>query len=345
MAELVDVQPFPLWFPAAMATPTGVLLDANSEKAAWVGFAPKTGSIDRAIIRLGTVTTGETVDVRLETVGADGNPSGTLFGTNTNASLVVALTDDDIWPPEVTFTAAASVTRGDRIALVVAFPAIATGNLNLERVATGESSFPYTSTFAAAAWTRAAGSLLGGLRYSDGNYARTPSLVPYRLANNNYNNTSSPDERGNLITVPGHCKCSGLWVVNGSTSTLGDFDAVLYDINNNVLESVSMDGDLTAVTSGVNIPFFCPFDTEVTLQPGQQVRAIKKPTSATNVNQSRIVAPSSSAAEAMPGGSAMVRTARTDAGTWSQTANEQAGIGLLISAIPRSGESARSFAA
>ena len=60
--------------------------EAANEQAAGVFQAPFTGTIDKVIFATGTVATGGTVDVRLETVSiANGDPTGTLLGTNSNA--------------------------------------------------------------------------------------------------------------------------------------------------------------------------------------------------------------------------------------------------------------------
>ena len=66
---------------------TPMLLNAASEEAAGVLYAPKTGTISKIGFLTGTVTTGDTVDARMETVSAaNGDPTGTLLGTNSNGS-------------------------------------------------------------------------------------------------------------------------------------------------------------------------------------------------------------------------------------------------------------------
>lgn len=81
-------------FPAPPLTAAGApslgnyLLDANGEKAALVFAATAAKAIRKIHFRTGTVTTGDTVDCRVETVdtAANGDPTGTLHTTNSNGS-------------------------------------------------------------------------------------------------------------------------------------------------------------------------------------------------------------------------------------------------------------------
>jgi hypothetical protein len=66
--------PSPWGMPSSGATFDYVTLSV-SDKCAYVFRAPKSGTISKVGFRTGTVGTGGTVDVRLETVSAtDGNP-------------------------------------------------------------------------------------------------------------------------------------------------------------------------------------------------------------------------------------------------------------------------------
>ena len=75
------------------------VIDANDEKVAFVVLLQKAGDISTVHFRTGTVTTGDDVLVRLETVDqTTGNPTGTLWGTTTSATVTVADGDDDNCP-------------------------------------------------------------------------------------------------------------------------------------------------------------------------------------------------------------------------------------------------------
>lgn len=330
---MTAIEPTLLWFwQGALSTSSSVItLSSASDKAAWVGYAPQTGTIDKVAFRTGAVTTSATLDVRLETIGTDGNPSGSLWATNTNGSQ--ASLAANTWY-EVTLTAGASVTKGDKIALVIVNPAVSPGNLEVQRYSVSRSIFPYTARFAASAWTRSASPWAGWLHYTTGTaYPSVVGMKPATDSSAQYNNSSTPDERGNKITMPFACKVQGIWMINLTTSDTGDFDAVLYDSNSGTLESVSMDGDLTSTTNSGQVPFECYFDTEVTLSYGQVVRVVKKPTSATNTRLPHIALNSTSQLTAAPGIGNQQLSTRTDAGAWSDDNTRVASIGLILTGI------------
>lgn len=307
-----------------------MLLDAASEKAAIVFAAPKTGTIDRVGFMVRAMTTSATVDVRLETVDASGNPSGTLFGTNTNVAKSTLVANTYY---EVTLTAGASVTRGQKLALVIVNPAVSAGNFEIGRTGAVISTFPFTAHWTGS-WAFAGNPWIGHIRYSDGSYPRTEGFIPGIVAAIAYNLNATTDEAGNKMTLPFACKVSGIWTYNLVTSATGDWDAVLYDDLDNVIKSVSMDGDLTAKLASSNVPFICPFDSEITLYAGQVVRVIKKPTTATNVQIPYFSVTANAYAEALPGGLSVVGTTRVNAGAWTDNPAVPSGIGLIISALP-----------
>lgn len=331
--SLVSVSPFPLWFiKGATSGQSNMLLDAAGKKGAFVFQAPKTGTIDRLLFGLGIVTTSATLDVRLETVGTDGNPSGTLKGTNTNGpcSTLVSSTFR-----EVTLTAGASVTKGDWLAIVIVNPAVSPGNLNILRWNSVTSTFPYTAAFSGT-WGKACLVFPGGVRYSDGTYPYIEGILLATPTAPAFSNASTPDERGSKIIVPFNCKVSGLWFTNMSISTLGDWDAVLYDASNTVLKTISVDGDITNAATSAIQPFVVMFDTEVTLTAGDIVRAIKKPTTATTATGATVIIPSSISTniiQSLPGGASSIYTYRTDAGSWTDDAGTAWCVGLMVSAI------------
>ena len=107
---------------------TDFLLDAAGEIAGFVFRAPKAGEIDQIHFRTGTVTTGDDLDVRLETVdAANGDPTGTLADTNSNATQAVGNGDDDTWFA-VSLTASATVTADTPYAIALTAPGGYCGN-------------------------------------------------------------------------------------------------------------------------------------------------------------------------------------------------------------------------
>lgn len=232
--------------PLAVATSPNfgnILLDASGEKSAFVFQAPKTGNIDKLGFRTTTVTTGTTtVDIRLETFDTStGEPTGTLFGTNTNVNQAIASSDDNVWF-EVTLTASASVTKGDILCIVVA-PS-GTFSLNIASYADdGARGFPQAMQYTTSWASLSTGAPVCSVRYNDGSYPPITGIFPFSNINSHtYNSGSTPDVYANKINFPFNCKVSGAWVwadIDGdATIKLYDSDGVTVLASSNIYTNV-----------------------------------------------------------------------------------------------------------
>lgn len=307
------------------------LMDANDEKAATILPAPRTGTIDEIGFVTATVTTGDTVDVRLETVGATGNPSGSLWAVLTNGAKIVASTDDNV-VLTTTLTASASVTMGDPLAVVISMPAVATGTIRIN--ALSSCDYPYGASFAGGSWTKNRNPALICLHYTDVGWVYIPHLMPatqQSYAENIYNTGSAADERGNKITVPFACRVVGVWSPGADGST-GDAEHVLYS-GTTVLEAKAVDGDY--FYQNVDMSYFF-FDTAVTLAANDVVRAIRKPTTATSTRLGT-VGTNATVLNSMFGGGQMIATSRVDAGSWTDATASVDVIGLIIDQLDSGG--------
>jgi hypothetical protein len=292
---------------------------------------PKSGLIRRLHFRTGTVTTGATVDCRLETVDAStGHPTGTLYAANTNGSNVIADTDDNAWRTSANFTADASVTRGDVVAAVIVNPS--GGNWQLRTIIDVQGSVPYGDLFAAAAWTKNTNPPIIVAEYSDGTFAYVPNVIQTHGVNTTaFNSGSSPDERGVRFTQPFQARCVGLWALMFPAAG-GNFDLVLYDTDGStVLRSVSWDGDVVGNASGAEMVRLL-FASDVTLAVSltNPYRIALKPTTANNVTLLDFDVNAAGYLDLLPGGSAWHHTQRADAGAWSETTTKRSMVGLLL---------------
>lgn len=318
-------------------TTTTYLIDAADEKAAAILQAPKTGTISAITFRTGVVTTGATVDVRVETVDpATGDPTGTLFGTNTNGSQVIGNGDDQVLFT-TTLTAGASVTQGDLLAVVIVNPAGSPGNMQILTLSTNTISFgyfPYGSLYTGS-WAKiAAPPPISGLQYNDGSYGYIPSVViAATTTTTSFNSGTNPNHRALRFQVTAPCRVRGCWV---AVDLDGDADVLLVadnwdGTNGAALARVSLDKDVRrAATPGA---FFEMFPTSVTLAANTTYRLVLKPTSVTNiVAQAYTVA--STAQFDQNGGNQQcyLSTANnpTGSGDWSPTTTTRPFMGLLI---------------
>lgn len=323
--------PFPA-YDGSTALYSGLLIDAAGEKAAFLFQAPNTGTIDQLGWRTMTVTTGATVDVRLETVdAATGFPSGTLWATNTNGSQVVASTDDNTWF-NTSLTAGASVNKGQWLAMVIVNPA-SPGNMNIARVdellVTSDISpfiAQYTTTWA----KQVSYSPVCAVRYSGGNYYAIEGMYPFsNLGSLFFSNSSTPDEIGNIFQMPFPCRVTGFWKAG---STDGDMDVVLYDSNGSTpLLTLAVDKDIHTFTS--NAVGVGRFDSTVNLAKDTDYRIVLKPTTTTAVSLLGVSVPAVAMMDALCGGQKVHNTSRTDGGSWSQTTTDRMMIGILFDAL------------
>lgn len=252
-----------------------VTLDSTTDCLYWVGKSPITDSLSVVYFRTGNIVAagGDTVDVRIETV-ANGRRTGTLWGTNTNVTVVIADSDDSVWKT-ATLTAAASLTEGDEFAIVIASSA-GTPAITLSIAPNGVSAGGYgqypiivnnlTGSDAVVidtipewivAFTTAGIKSMIGLSPIDGSLTLTA-----------FNNASATHEEALRFksTVPR--RAVGMRLFLGNIAAGANFTASLWDATGATdaaaLAQVSVDGDFpSATTVDGYVDLF--FDTKVTI--------------------------------------------------------------------------------
>lgn len=311
---------------------TNVTLDANGEKHAFVFQAPKSGSIDRIGFRTGSVTTGNTVDVRLETVDATtGDPSGTLAGPDSNAALVIADGDDNVWK-EATLTTACAVTRGTLYAAVIVVPASTTLTIaTLGTVADwhGGWVFPYEDNFLAGAWTKGANSPTLNVRYTDETYPALGNIPILTIAATTFNSDSTPDERGLRFSLPFPARLSQV-MMNAQFSG-GSTIKVYDDDGSTVLTSLAIDADQIRTASPGTGRYILP--TAVELDADVFYRVTLLPASTTDNILTNLTVQSAAMLDALDGGQNFHLTTRSDGGVWSNTLTQRPLMHLVLDAF------------
>ena len=307
-----------------------MLLDAANEKAGAVIEVPKAGSIRKIHFRTGTVTTGDAVDVRVETVNASGDPSGTLWAANTNGSQTILFSDDSTWFT-TTLTADATVAIGDRIGVVIALSAVPVGNLNISRVGVMNADLmgvPYTDLFTAS-WAKGANKPCIALEYSDSTFSHTPNTYPVTaLTSRTYNSGSSPDERGIKFQVPFKCRTRGLWWRGDTPVTAGTLRGKLYDSGGTLLvQTPSEDHDYFQIATTT---YFSDFTAPQTLDINTVYRLTLLPETTTNLGLYEFSVNAAGIMDCFAGGQNVHLTTRTDAGSFTDTTTQRALMGLLI---------------
>jgi len=316
---------------------TQMLIDAAGEKAGWVLRAPKTGNIRKVGFGLYTVTTGATVDVRIETVDTStGFPTGTLWGTNTNASQVILDTDDFKWFT-TQLTGDAAVTRNDLIAVVIVNPQTSYGTMIIPIFSDEESQFPY-SVWYQTSWGKYNGPIMA-LEYSDGSYEGIPGIWPMKAASTvTFNSGSATKLRGLRFKLPFPARITG--VEFHTLAVAGaDFTVQLYGSDGStLLGSVAQDGDLNRNGSSA-FPSRLLFDSPVEVAKDVYYRIVIKPTTGTNVTIYDYDVETAAIMDAAPGGQNFHYTSAntaTPAGEsdWTNTLTKRPFLNIIIDGLP-----------
>jgi hypothetical protein len=304
------------------------LLDAVGEKIAFVFQAPKSGTISKLHLRTATVTTGDDVDVRLETVGADGFPSGTLATANSNASQTIQDTDDNTWFA-CTLTAAHTSTVGDWLAVVIEAPTGYTGNLFLAVARRYEKTdyvgglFFGSCDYHSSAWAKYLSPMAVRVEYSDGSFPFIPHASgPTTLSEYTFNSGSTPDEIGLYFTLPFRASCCGALV---AVEADADFDVKLYGPST---LTRSIDKDYSYYSGSVHDHVVVLFTSTVILEADTAYRLTVLP-GASNVSLAYAGFAAVAHREQM-GFADLYKTSRTDAGSWTEDNTEAPWLALLV---------------
>lgn len=315
------------FYPGVFNGPTNssFTIDAAGEKVAFGFRVPKTGNIDRISLVVATVTSSQTIRGGLETVDASGDPTGTQYGgsaVGTQASPAAQTAY------EITLATPASATIGDRIAAVFQFDS-SVGNLSI--YGSQQYILPINTSYIdqyTTSWAHITNSLpVLSIRYDDGIYYNIgvmPAAVPTAVT---FNSGSTPDERGNKITIPYAIRAIGMWYVLDQDNAC---DIVLYDSDGTTaLETVAVSSIYRgATTTQLGFAYF----PERILKKNGVVYVAIKP-GASNVATQTLAALSAGHWAAFTGGTNIVGVSRTNAGSWTEDAALRHPCGLIFNGI------------
>jgi hypothetical protein len=317
---------------------TNSLNQTTRQRHAWVFRAPKTGTIDRVIAGMATVTALVDVRVSLQDL-ASGNPDGTEdqfrdhvagdFAVNTvfRSGLLTTTGLDG--------GARRTVTKGDMLAVVFRWTGSPGGTAQLQPTmrSSGGSPYPstnlsYVATFNGTTWTKFADTPCFGLEYSDGSVASVGWYYPTgQTTTQNVSSITTPDEVG-LRFVPaftGRLTAAGFYVGAVTAGTA----IRLYDDADTLLGTFTPTG--TAENHDADSPTMS-YWPDIVLTRGRVYRITLRPTTATN-HEVPIINLDANAAKAYPGHPNDYWTERTDDGAWSNNTLKRPIVMLGYSAV------------
>ena len=311
----------------AVGTTGAITIDAAGEYIALVIIARQAMTISHVGVGVTTATGSPTADIRIETVDASGMPSGTLWATNTNLVTGALSTGFTLHA----LTASASIAAGQRFCVKVLYNSGTTIGLTRLNNVLWEPGLPY-GVFNTGTPTKQSSSsftyhIAWVLGSSTTSFYRIPGLVPATaFSANAYNNTGG-DRRGIRFRVPFKSRMCG--ILDWPFSSTGDFDYSLYDDAGSEIESTSMDGDHMSNASSDLAHLF--FDTPQELQPNTWYRAVRSPTSATNITLGVMTLPSANHLGATGWGVGNAHyTTFTTGGGWVDSATDQVPVFMRL---------------
>lgn len=308
-------------------------MTAAGHKAAFIFQVPKTGNIAKVGIRVGTVTSAQTLKISLQGVDASGFPDGTIMSSGNAYGTQASPATDTFYL--VTLTSAAAVTLSNHIAVVVEWSGTA-GNLQITGIQFGATTIHSGyGVLYTASWAKQLQIPCCALEYDDGSYGGGTTYPASAMGSTIFNSGSTPDERGLYFQVPFPCRAvgaGGYFQHNGASNT---YQMVLYDSDGSTVLATASPTAIAVATNDYGHHFWL-FSATTNLSKDTWYRLVIKPTS---VNGATIVdwtLPTGSGAnimDSLPLGQKCYKTSRTDAGAWTQDSAIRPQLCILLNAF------------
>ena len=294
---------------------------ASGNKFAMIFQVPKTGTITKVGFFTRVVSNSQTLRVGLESLDANGDPSGVQYG---GSAVGTQTSPAQLTYYEVTLATGASSTRGNTIAAVIQFDSTV-GSVAINCASGVDIAFPYTD-FYSTSWTKAGSAAYLTIGYSDGTYEPIFLLpVNSQTTYTNFNSSSVPDERALRFSLPYPVTVQGFW---GDFGYGANFDIVLYEGTTALLTYSVVNVNKQAGSQyGTYL-----FNSSVNLSKDTVYRLAIKPTTTTNVSVLEITVNTAAMLDMLSGGQAFHFSSRADAGAWSDTTTRRPIMGLILSA-------------
>lgn len=302
-------------------------LNSATDYVAAIFTAQRAMSINKVKFRTGTQTTGCVIAVHIETISA-GVPSGTDWATNTNGAIGATSTANTEY--EVTLTANASITKGQKFAVVLRVSSGTPSLLNINAfLDSGLPYEPYLIEYDGSA------SVIGNTApmyaisdATDGYISILGNFPASAFSTHTFNSGSTPDVYGNKITLNTPKIIKGFWVwtdVDGTTTV-----RLLSSDGSTVLASQSLNVDEPPLaTAGLH---WVMFTSDVEADIGTYYLTFEPDTAANLGVYSQDVSNTKYLSACIGGGNLVMVSAKnpTNAASYTVSTTEVLFAGLLI---------------
>lgn len=220
-----------------------------------------------------------------------------------------------------------TVTAGELVACVIKFESFVAGDSvafgTLANVNQASNDLVRRSTNSGGSWARTAPPFCLVIRYTDGYEWIHPFVWPVTAVTQiNYNNGSTPDERGLNFTLPFDFEFGGFELSCLCASSTQSLVARLYSSTDSVLSSLTFTiGDFASASSLTRI--FIPMTRFSPCSANTVHRLTVTPGGASNFSYHEATVASQDRLNAFGGGSTHFLTHRTDAGVWTDDATKR----------------------
>lgn len=318
--------------------------DAATDVLAIVTRVPQSGTLTALEFRTGTVSTaGADFDMGLYQIdGATGLPTTTPYVTNSNGTVTVATSDDNVFKSvAINSGTGVSVTQGDLVGVVLS---VVSGTPNTVQVAAPSVIFrqmalqPYRVENTTGALAKVASSFIPCFVWNyGGTYVFAEGASPVTAGN--YQTPGNGAERGLRFQLPVPFSLKGVKLLLGNIAAGADFEVRLYSgtAPYTTEQTVSMDGEnVQSATNDGLVTLIFP--ASETLAANTTYFIAVKQTTANVVQTTEWTVPSAGYMAAMPGGAAFQlcnrdATAVTNNTSFTVTDTIQPSIFLLLDGL------------
>ena len=243
--------------------------------------SPVTDTITHIAFRTAALNAGD-LEVRVETFDTStGLPTGTLWAANTSGTRTMIASDDNQYF-EVALTSPASVNVGDFVCLIVQSASATMGTL-AHTIAAAKFTLGFPVALQNAGSTSYVYNAVPTVtpKFGTAGYTYISGFNPIEtMTTRTYNNTSTPDVRGNKLTVPYKCTVNGVWI-----SVDSDAAHTIHLLASDGSTSLGTIAGYTNVPpSTAGLPMIYKFATPINLNANDVVYLVVEPTTASNIS-------------------------------------------------------------